>query len=123
MVGNLDHVKVKFEYQGHWAKVKVTLVNDLFKLLDTKFFCCGRHSRIKLCFDFCLEAGGGPSTECILVANVICGIFLTLHTHYLSCYQHGILCFQYSTINHRSFRDIDIFCETKSTFALIEYKR
>ena len=27
-----------FEYQGRWLKVKVTLVNGLFELLDTKFF-------------------------------------------------------------------------------------
>ena len=23
MVGHLDHIQVKFEYQGHWIKVKV----------------------------------------------------------------------------------------------------
>ena len=38
MVGHLDHIKVKFKYQGHWVKVKVTLVNGLFGLLDTKLF-------------------------------------------------------------------------------------
>ena len=26
MVVQLDHIYVKFEYQGHWIKVKVTLV-------------------------------------------------------------------------------------------------
>ena len=26
MVVHLDHIQVKFEYQGHWIKVKVTLV-------------------------------------------------------------------------------------------------
>ena len=26
MVVYLDHIQVKFEYQGHWVKVKVTLV-------------------------------------------------------------------------------------------------
>ena len=35
----LDHIWVKFEYQGHWVKVKVTLENDLFGLLDIKFIC------------------------------------------------------------------------------------
>ena len=33
-----DHIKVMFEYQGRWLKVKVTLVNGLFELLDTRFF-------------------------------------------------------------------------------------
>ena len=36
-LGHLYHISVKFECQDHWVKVKVTLVNGLFELLDTGF--------------------------------------------------------------------------------------
>ena len=86
-VGHLDHIYIKFDYQGHWVKVKATLVNGLFKPLDTKFylqwlsygmnmvikvlsrstfFWDQGHSRIKLqVFTFLSQVVDGPSTECI----------------------------------------------------------
>ena len=30
----LDHIKVKFEYQGHWVKVKVILEKNEFYLFE-----------------------------------------------------------------------------------------
>ena len=70
IVGHLDQIWVKFEYQGHWVKVKVTLVNGLFvghHFFSMVPFCAinvvikvnlsqGQgHFRIK----FCLEVGDG----------------------------------------------------------------
>ena len=54
MVGHLDHIK--FEYQGHWVKVKG------FLQVITDSNC--------ECLDFYHKAGGGPSSECILVDSV-----------------------------------------------------
>ena len=76
-----------FHNQGHRVKVKVIFVNWLFWLLDTKHIdmiikvkvisgvkVISSHVKVKVipesnckCLDFYPEAGGGPSTKCIVL--------------------------------------------------------
>ena len=44
MVVHLDHVQVKFEYQGHWVKVKVTVGHQILLLQPT----CGITNKITI---------------------------------------------------------------------------
>ena len=66
MVVHLDNISVKFEYPGHWVKVKVISWKMLILLLGHQF----NLSEIKViqrsnckCFTFYQQEVGGSSTE------------------------------------------------------------
>ena len=75
MVLHLDHIYVRFEYQGHWARSRSSHRKCLFCYLDISLTWFDL-SEVKVinevkviprsnckCLTFYLQAGGGPSTE------------------------------------------------------------
>ena len=72
MLVDLNHIEVQFQYQGHWFKVKVILVNSfgMTSLCHSYGHQGQGHLKVKViyesnckCFDFYHEAGSGPSTK------------------------------------------------------------
>ena len=124
MVLHLDHIYVKFEYQGHWVKVKVILWKMLILVPGHQFnwvwLVWGQgnklsqgHTKVKViprsnckCLNFYQQVGGGLLTE----RHSCWGVFFTCQVFLCAFHFSGVLFMFFSLFRCFCFWDVFFMC-------------